>query len=144
MAVGMILKLQRDPRTFIREAYQRCEKELGLVRPVDASPLSIEEVAPLNSLVGAVPRDRMTEPTLYIPIIVGGSPQFALLDSGAELTVASTAFANFAQLVHPGYANVCDASFAISGVNGVRSAMQVLQTSLVVGGKSLKARTHEV
>ena len=64
------------------------------------------------------------------------------MDSGAEITVVSTAFANFAGMVQPGLANVADTDIGVQGFNGTRSEMQVLRVALTLGGKFLPERTH--
>lgn len=53
---------------------------------------------------------------------MAGRLQWALLDSGAEISLVSTAFANFAGLVSQNFANVRESNLAVVGVNGVKSA----------------------
>ena len=49
--------------------------------------------------VVAAPPNPTKKSTLYVPVCVGGCMQYALIDSGAEMSLMSTAFANFAGVV---------------------------------------------
>ena len=91
-----------------------------------------------------VTASEMTKPTLYVPVRIGGRVQFALVDCGAELSVMSTAFANFCSLTEPNYANVQDTAFNIVGVNGKKSATTSLTTPITFGSKPLPPRGCKV
>ena len=107
----MILKLSKDPKGVIRAAYQRCEREFSAGIETKTEVVSMNSVKPVNLLTGPVAKERTTRPTLYMPIVIKGRRQYALVDCGAELSVVSTAFANFAGLVEENFSNVYDASF---------------------------------
>ena len=70
--------------------------------------------------------------------------QWALVDSGAELTLVTTQFANFANLVMPNFQNVQDSGFHIVGVNGYRSPTQVINTRITLGRSESENRTYPI
>ena len=142
MLIGMVLKLQKNPREFLRDAYRRAELELGTTGTETTASAGTLAIAQLYA--DRLKTPRMTEPTLYLPVLLGDRCHYALLDSGAEISVMTTSFANFAQLVEANHANVAQADIAITGVNGVRSALELLQTNLTLGGRADEARTFNV
>jgi hypothetical protein len=107
--MGMMLKLSANPRALLRGAYERVEKEFA-----------VETVA-VGEAAATKKEHHLRRPTLYAPVRVGDRVHWALIDSGAELTLISTAFANFAGLVEESLANVLPSALQVVGVNGVKS-----------------------
>jgi predicted aspartyl protease len=77
-------------------------------------------------------------------VLINGAVQWGLVDSGAELSLVSTAFASFAGLVEENQTNVSDRGLVVRGVNGVRSPAQIINTSLILGRQQKPERGAKI
>ena len=66
---------------------------------------------PLNPLTPSKATERGTKPTVFAQITIQGVPHWALIDTGAELTVMGTAFAAFTGAISSDFSNLHDGSF---------------------------------
>ena len=82
--------------------------------------------------------------TKYIAVRVNGAVQWAMVDTGAMVSIVSTAFANFAGLVEENHANVRDSGFRVKGIGDNLSGAAVIQTRISFGMKVVPEREFVV
>lgn len=77
----------------------------------EACPLEVNPVAASSDLVSQ---------TLYVPILFSkcSTPQWALVDTGAEVFLITTSCAQYCNLVDDGYTNVLASNLKIGGISG--------------------------
>ena len=112
----------------------------GEVNAVDTS-VSSAVLNPLNTTDTARPRY-----VGYMPMKLGRAPEvyWALVDTGAQVSVISAGLAAYTDLYAPDGSNVFPASFAVSGYNGTKSYMPVLQAPVRLGARGGAERELEM
>lgn len=102
---------------------------------MEAAPLEINHVA------GSNPSNNVSQ-TLYVPVLFPNckEPQWALIDTGAQLSLITTTCARFCNLVEEGFENVVASDLKVGGVNGQPWQTARLKTSVILGSQRLAAR----
>lgn len=83
----------------------------------------------------AKPSADTVDQTLYVPILFPNcdQPQWALVDSGAQVSLITTTCAKYCNLVDPQYQNVVASNLRVGGINGKPWQTARLETTIVLG-----------
>ena len=98
---------------------------------VDALQLQLS-AAVINPIIMAAENNAVG----YVPLKFASAPDivfWALVDSGAQVSVISAGLANYLDLIQEDYGNVTSAPFTVKGYNDARSYMPALTTSFRLG-----------
>ncbi len=79
---------------------------------------------------------------MYIPILFPGcaTPQWALVDSGAQVSLITTGCATYCNLVESGFTNVLASDLTVGGVSGASWQTARLTTTAILGTQRLAGR----
>ena len=119
--------------------------EALLVTAKEVQPSSTIEVAPLEINNVAAAANQVSQ-TLYVPVLFPNcqEPQWALVDTGAQLSLITTTCARFCNLVSEGFENVVASDLKVGGVNGQPWQTARLKTTVILGNQRLATREMPV
>ncbi len=91
-----------------------------LTKKAAASINSYADVGGVEVSASAVKNPDAVDQTLYVPILFPNcdQPQWALVDSGAQVSLITTTCAKYCNLVDPQFQNVLASNLKVGGING--------------------------
>ncbi len=107
-------KLAKDASSVLEAYVDTVEVQPSSPLPAEVLPL---ELNPLQA--SKDPADACNQ-TLYIPVLFPkcSTPQWALVDTGAQLSLITTGCAQYCNLVEEGFTNVLASNLKVGGVSG--------------------------
>lgn len=107
-------KLASDANNVLQAFVDTVEVPEDPNSPVDVAPLEI------NPLQASTAPSNAVSQTLYVPILFPkcSTPQWALVDTGAQLSLITTGCAQYCNLVEEGFTNVLASDLKVGGVSG--------------------------
>lgn len=122
-------------RGFVHEAKLASNVEAMYPSAVDVSTFEI------NPLQAQNPSDAVSQ-TFYVQVLFPNcsEPQWALIDTGAQLSLITTTCARFCNLVQEGFSNVVASNLRVGGVNGNPWQTARLETTVILGSQRLASR----
>jgi hypothetical protein len=115
LALGMMLRATSHPQNLVKHCMMKAKDELDSFQVetaelhCHASVFHTTTRPPstvLNPLNSSNPTERATKPTLFMQVLIQGRQHWALVDTGAELTLMGTAFASYTGAVQNQHTNV--------------------------------------
>ena len=116
--MGLAILATKDKTKLISKLTKKAAASVDSyadISPLDAST----DLSPIAD-VAAVQQADQVSPTFYVPVLFPNcpEPQWALIDTGAQVSLITTTCAKYCNLVDPQYQNIIASNLKVGGVSG--------------------------